>query len=103
MLAFLARLFLLLLLGCDWYAGPADEACGLSPTSRALAATDVACASLDACSRTTPSAQPQLPAADFLAATVRPPASQGEPLPPAFLPLSPPAADLIYVVMSLRR
>jgi hypothetical protein len=96
---FVARLFLVLLLGVDWYTEPPA---GLSPTGRSLASTDAVCRS--DVTGTVPGLQA---AAQFLSA--KPPcgpdlASAFGFIPPGY----PPAAfrgapGLIYVTMSLRR
>jgi hypothetical protein len=100
------RCFLLLLLVCDWQAGPEEQPCGLSPTASPLAATDVACYSLSGCGRATRAAAPlhvppPLPGA--LPDTLR---VQGPCLPPqplSWRPAAPAGGDLLYALRSLRR
>jgi hypothetical protein len=97
----LSRLILLLLLVGDWYAGPEICPCGLSPTAHALAATDVACHSLLACSGHGCVRLRQVLLADTTAGgVVVRPGIQG--LPPEGIAM-PSGADLVYTLRTLRR
>jgi hypothetical protein len=103
MCAVLSRLLLIVLLGLDWYAGPADGAVGLSPTASPLAATDVVCRTLGCCNQDAPADGRQYAAPDFATPAAPRPARRAGSLVPGRAPAAPRGADLLYVLMALLR